>query len=321
MLAFLVIVLALAVYTQLRASTINGIHPRLGDTARVDGHDIHYVDRSGGDAGSPVLVFVHGASGNLRDPMLALRDRFEGRYRLVFFDRPGHGWSSRQGRIDSAPAVQAELLAGLLDARGIDRAVIVGHSWGGSLAAAFALRHPDRTAGIVFVAPVSHPWGGGVNWYYRIAALPVIGWLFVNILTMPAGLLSRDRVLKCVFSPAEPPDDYADAAGIDLVLRPQTFRANAEDVVCLHRMVAEMAPRYPTITAPVAIVSDMKDPVVYTHIHSTGLALDIENAELVLVDGAGHMPHHSRTDVVVAAVENVIERGRQGVGGLSISAE
>ena len=307
----LVIVLALAVYTQLRAMTISGVHQAIGNTVPIDGVPVHHVDVPGAEPAAPTLLFIHGASGNLREPMTALRAPFEGRYRMVFVDRPGHGWSGRKTRQDASPAVQADRIAGLLSALDVERAVLVGHSWGGSVAAAFALRHADKTAGLVFVAPATHPWRGGVNWYYRLAALPVLGWLFVNILALPAGLLIRRRTVRCVFAPAAVPDDYVEETGLDLVLRPATFRANAEDVVDLHGHVTQLAPDYPAIKAPTAIVADMADKVVYTHIHSIGLERDIDGAELTLVDGAGHMPHHSRRDVVVKAIEGIVDRAEK----------
>lgn len=307
-----VVVLALAAYTQLRAYTFATMYPATGRKLSVDGQQLHFIDIAATDPDAPVLLFIHGASGNLHDPMSALHGALEGRYRLLFVDRPGHGWSERRERADASPKRQAELLGGLMDALGIERAVVVGHSWGGSVAAAFALGHRRKTRGLVFLAPATHPWEGGVNWYYHIAAMPIVGWLFVHILTLPVGLMARRRVTRCVFSPEPMPEDYIEDARIDLVLRPGTFRANAQDVVDLHGHVTAMAPRYPSIAAPTVILSDMQDPVVYTHIHSTGLERDIPGARLRLLERAGHMPHHTRTHDVVDAIDDVVERSRTG---------
>ena len=60
-----------------------------------------------------------------------------------------------------------------MEKRGIKRAVIVGHSFGGAIAAAFGVRHPDKTEGLLFLAPATHPWPGGIDWYYHLAAMPM----------------------------------------------------------------------------------------------------------------------------------------------------
>ena len=306
LLSVAVIVLALIIYSRLRASTISAIYPPVGEIAHVDGRSVHFVDIPADRADAPAIVFIHGASGNLHDPMVALRGRLEGRYRLIFVDRPGHGWTERFGRGDAEPARQAAMIAGLLEYLGIGKAVIAGHSWGGSVAAAFAVAHPEKTGGLVFLAPATHPWKGGVNWYYHVAATPVLGHFFTEILALPVGKLLRDRTIRCVFAPEFVPDDYAETACIDLTLRPATFRANAQDIAHLHEYVSAIEPRYRDIAAPCAIVADDADPVVYTHIHSVGLERDIDGARLIRVEGAGHMPHHTRSETVVSAIEAVL---------------
>lgn len=105
----------------------------------------------------PPLVFIHGASGNLRDQMHAFRSKLEGRATLLFLDRPGHGYSERGGPENAWPDGQANAIAHLMEKRGIDRAIIVAHSFGGAIAASFALEHPEKTAGLLFLAPATHP--------------------------------------------------------------------------------------------------------------------------------------------------------------------
>ncbi|MGO8126822.1 alpha/beta fold hydrolase, partial [Rhizobium ruizarguesonis] len=58
-------------------------------------------------------------------------------------------------------------IARLMEKRGIEKEIIVGHSFGGAITAAFGLRHPDKTAGLLFLAPATHPWPGGIDWYYH----------------------------------------------------------------------------------------------------------------------------------------------------------
>lgn len=116
----------------------------------------------GPKADLPPIVFIHGASTSLYDPMLSFRRKLEGRAKLLFVDRPGHGNSDAGAAANILPDAQAYAIATLMERRGIRRAIIVGHSLGGSIAAALAVRHPDRVAGLVFLSPAAYPWKGGV---------------------------------------------------------------------------------------------------------------------------------------------------------------
>lgn len=252
------------------------------------------------------LVFIHGASGNLLDQMHAFAPAFEGRAEMLFVDRPGHGYSERGGRANDRPDGQADAIAKLMDMRGMPRAIIVGHSFGGAIAASFALRHPERTTGLILLAPATHPWPGGIDWYYRLTALPYVGWLFAHTLAAPIGLRRIDSGTRSVFSPNPRPADYIDKTAPHLVLRPLAFRNNAVDVANLHAYVTEVAPRYQEIAAPTIIVSGDSDDIVLADIHSRSLARDIAGSELLWIGNLGHKPDYVVTDVVVAAVEKLV---------------
>jgi pimeloyl-ACP methyl ester carboxylesterase len=307
LLAFLfALALVLAGVTRIGAWLIERRNPPAGSFAEIDGARIHYVHVPGpARPDLPPVVFIHGASGNLRDQMMPLRPLLEGRAEMLFFDRPGHGWSQR-GAGNETPHGQAKTLAALMAHVGIGKAIVVGHSFGGALAATFALDHPERVEGLAFLAAATHPWPGGeTSWYYKLTATPVLGWLFANTLAYPGGILRMRQASACVFSPNMAPEEYLDDAGIALVLRPGAFRANAIDVNGLFEHVERLAPRYREIAAPTVVISGNRDTVVYEEIHSTGLARDIPGAELVWVDNLGHKPDWIARDLVVAAIEKL----------------
>lgn len=307
-LAFLMaFVLMLAGASRVGSWLIERRNPPTGSFVDVDGARLHYVDvPAGPGADLPAIVFIHGASGNLRDQMLPLRPMLEGRARLLFVDRPGHGWSSRKNAGDHSPDAQADSIAGVMRQLGIGSALVVGHSFGGSVAAAFALRHPQHTAGLVFLAAATHPWPGGeTSWYYSLTARPVLGRIFAETVAWPAGQWRMTGATACVFAPNRVPERYFEDAGIGLVLRPAAFRANAIDVAGLYDHVARIAPRYREIKAPTVVISGDRDTVVYEEIHSVGLARDIPGAELVWVANLGHKPEWIAPDLVVAAIEKL----------------
>ncbi len=309
--SILALVLILVGATRLNAWLVERRNPPVGAFVEIDGTRMHFVHVPGpASPDLPPIVFIHGASANLNDQMVPLRPLLEGRAEMLFLDRPGHGWSSR-GSGNETPAGQARIIAGLMDKVGIRDAIVVGHSFGGATAAAFALDHPERARGLVFVAAATHPWPGGrTSWYYHLAEVPVVGRLFVETIAGPAGVLRMAGATECVFAPNAVPETYSARAAIPLVLRPSAFMANSIDVAGLYPFVAVNAARYPTIKAPTVVISGNRDTVIYEELHSGGLARDIPGAELVWVDNLGHKPDWIAPDLVVAAIEKVAGQPR-----------
>jgi pimeloyl-ACP methyl ester carboxylesterase len=299
------LVLVLAGVTRTGAWVIERRYPPVGAFATVNGTRIHFVHVPSPAAPDlPPVVFIHGASANLNDQMLPARPLLEGRAELLFFDRPGHGWSERGGGQNETPFGQARTLAALMDSLGIEQAIIVGHSYGSAEAAAFALAYPEKTRGLVLLASATHPWpGGATSWYYSLTSIPLVGRLFAATLAYPGGMLQMPAATACVFSPNKAPSDYSDIASIALVLRPAAFAANAIDVAGLHAHAVSTAPRYHEISAPTVVISGDMDTVVDEQIHSIGLARDIKGAELVWVRNLGHKPDWVAPDLVVAGIE------------------
>jgi pimeloyl-ACP methyl ester carboxylesterase len=302
----------LLAFTALASRVIEARFPLVGErlAAGPRGAAVHVVERAPSRPERGAVLLVHGASGNFADLDVALGERLAALdFRVFAVDRPGHGWSDRLAGADAAsPAGQAAALRAALALRGAERAIVVVHSLAGMLGLAMALDAPGFTQGLVLLAPVSHPWPGGVAWYYRLAASRLFGPAFRRLFVLPAGLASMRGGVGEVFAPNPPPKDYVVATRLPLVFRPHHFRANAEDVVAAEAHVAALSPRYPTIRVPTAIVTGDHDGVVYAKIHSAGCARDIPGATLTALPGVGHSPHHSAPDKVVAAILEVEAR-------------
>ncbi|MBY0295600.1 MAG: alpha/beta hydrolase [Methylobacterium sp.] len=262
------------------------------------------------------VVLLHGASANGMDPMQAFGRRLAGRgFRVLAVDRPGFGWSDRLAGAEAAsPAVQARLIGEALERLGAGPALVVGHSWGGALAASLALDAPQRVSGLVLLAPALYPWPGGtVSGYagwYRSPVGRVLMWLAARTIAAPLGLRYLDRFAEVVFRPQTLPSDYLDGARVPLVLRPATFLANLQDLDGLHAFLERQSPRYPEIAVPTAIVAGDIDPIVRTEVHAAAMARAVPGATLTVLPGIGHMLHYTATDAVVAAVEEVAARRR-----------
>jgi pimeloyl-ACP methyl ester carboxylesterase len=309
---FLAIAIAIlaagAAVTAIWVAAIERSHPVAGRLIPVTGGRLHVVDLAPGGIAqdAPPVVLLHGASGNLNDMRIALGERLARSRRVILIDRPGHGWSDRPGGIaDADPARQAALVREALDALGITRAVVVGFSWSGSLATAFTLAYPDRVAGLVLLAPVTHPWPRAIAWYNQIATTPVLGPLFARTLALPLGMILLDPSARNVFAPQAMPDGYVENAAAALVLRPAEFLANAFDVTELSGHLVAQSKRYGEIRAPTVIVTGDRDRTVSREIHAQTIAAMVPGAELIVLPGIGHMLHHAAPEVVIDAIERV----------------
>ena len=288
--------------------------PAEGAFAAIPGGRLHYTEKMPVGAPRGTVLLIHGASGSQADLMIPLGDRLAARgFRVLAFDRPGLGWSDRpDGAKDASPHRQADLLRLAAKAVGVSRAIIVAHSLAGAIGADLAMEHPRFSQGLVLISPVTHPWPGDVAWYYRAAAAaPYISWPFVHLVALPVGLLAMPAALKAIFSPAPVPPDYANRTAAEVILTPERFRANAQDVVALQSFVYELAPRLPSIVAPTAIVTGDIDGVVSPELHSFTAARQIPGAKLTILHDVGHSPHWARPDVVVAAIVDVADRSQE----------
>lgn len=297
-----------AAITAAGVAQLERFHRPAGRFVPVDGGLLHVVDLAPARPSDALpVVLLHGASGNLEDQRLTLGNALAARRRVIMIDRPGHGFSDRPGgAADASPGRQAALIAQVLAGLGVPRAVIVGHSWAGALAAALALDFPERVAGLVLLAPVTHPWPGGISWYYGLASTPVVGRLFAQTWAFPLGSLLIASAVANVFEPQLPPADYLRRTGTRLVLRPQEFVANAQDVAVLRNFVTAQVPRYGAIAAPTVIISGDHDDTVHLETHARVVAKMIPGAKLIVLEGIGHMPHHAAAGSIIAVIDELL---------------
>ncbi len=288
-----------------RAGTrlIERAHPPRGRFVDVDGSPQHVVETGAGE-GTPI-VLVHGAGCNLEDMRLALGARLAARHRLVFIDRPGHGWSGRRDRAWSSPAYQAAVLRDVLDRIGVGRAILVGHSWGGALAAVFALNNPDRVAGLVLLAPPLYPRLRRMTWLYAVLATRGLGAVLAHTVMLPIGIATIGLGFCAAFLPQRPPRHYLKRAGTLLTLRPRSFLANAQDVADLRAHLRPQATRYATLAMPTIVMTGNWDTILSPRHHAKIFAAAVPGAKLVWLTGVGHMLHYAAADRVVAAIEDV----------------
>jgi pimeloyl-ACP methyl ester carboxylesterase len=296
----------LALATQAGVFLTQRAHPAEGRMVEVSGATLHIVDIGPRDAAGPPIVMLHGASANLEVLRQPVGARLAKHHRVILIDRPGHGWSTRARLADSTPEIQGRMIEEALAKLGIGQAVFVVHSWAGALGLRIALDYPQRVAGLVMLAPVAYPWPGGVGRYNDLVTMPVIGPLLAHTITLPLGTFLAGRGARGVFLPQAMPDGFLANTATSLLLRPREFLANARDLVTLKAAVADQAPRYAAIKAPITIIAGDVDKTVSTNIHSRPLAATAPNAKLIVLSGVGHMVQYAVPDRVVAEIEGMI---------------
>ncbi len=279
--------------------------PPIGQVLAVEGRRIHvHVEGTG-----PDLVLIHGASGNLRDFTFALSGRLASEFRVIAFDRPGLGWTDALPEGNESPFAQAALLRAAAAQLGLRRPVILGHSYGGAVAMAWALQAPDEVAALVVLSGATMPWPGELGALYRMTDSAIGEATVVPVLTAFAPLERVDLLVARTFAPQRPPAGYGDYIGAGLALRRASLRANLRQVNALKSHLQAMAPLYPGLDLPVEIVHGDADRVVGAAVHAEPLAALLPEARLTLLPGIGHMPHHADPEAVVAAVRRAARRG------------
>jgi len=302
----------LAVVTQAGVFALQRAYPARGRMIEVAGATLNVVDIGPRDAAGPPVVMIHGASSNLEVMRQPLGEMLARNHRVILIDRPGHGWSTRARREDSTPAIQGRMIDEALEKLGVGPVILVVHSWSGALGARMALDYPERVAGLVMLAPVAYPWRGGVGWYTKLVAIPVIGPLLAYTITLPLGHFLAGPGARGVFLPQVMPDDFVGNTATALLLRPREFLANARDIVTLRAAVEEQAPRYRDIRVPTVVISGEIDKTVTTNIHSRPFAKAVSNAKLIVLPDVGHMVQNAAPELVISEIDAMIGEIMQG---------
>jgi len=302
----------LALITQAGVFMLERLYPAQGRQIDVTGAALNVVELGPRDAAGPPILLLHGASSNLETLRKPLGEMLARHHRVILIDRPGHGWSPRDREMDSMPAVHARMIEEALAKLNTGPVIVVVHSLAGALGARMALDYPERVAGLVMLAPVTHPWFGGVGWYNNVVTMPVIGRLLAHTITLPLGLMLAEQGARNVFLPQAMPENFVKGTATPLLLRPREFLANARDLVTLKQAVAEQAPRYAAIRTAVTVIAGDVDKTVSTSIHSRPFAATVPNAKLILLPGVGHMIQNAAPDLVASEIEAMTARIGQG---------
>jgi pimeloyl-ACP methyl ester carboxylesterase len=261
------------------------------------GERLRYV---AGGAGAPV-VLIHGALVTLEDMLLGPFDPLAEHYRVVAFDRPGHGLSERP-RLQGSPWIQARMIHDGVVALGLERPVLVGHSFGGAVALAYALLFPDEVRSVVALAPIAFPEIRLEQVLFGPRAVPVSGDALAYSLGPVIDAALLPLLWEMMFKPQPMPERFRREFPFRLAGRPEGAQANGEDAAAMISSMSVAAGLYPTCRVPVQVIAGSADLVVSPDRHAKPLAWMLPRGELQIIPGLGHMLHHFAQDHVLNAV-------------------
>lgn len=259
--------------------------------ARVNGVVIHHEVR--GPADAPVIAFSNSLGTDFRiwDAVAA---RLEDAYRLVFYDKRGHGLSEST----SAPYAMSdhvEDLSALFDHLGVGRAAVVGLSVGGMIAQGLAALHPEKVAALV-LCDTAHRIGTEAMWNDRIAA--VTGKGIASI---------ADAIMQRWFTPAYRSPDNADFVGYTAMLTRTDVDGYAGTCAALRD--ADLTESTRALNVPTLLMVGDQDGSTPPDLVRSTAAL-IRGSEFRIVEGAGHLPCIEKPEAVALLIRGFLRTAR-----------
>ena len=291
-----------ATWVERRSRRAERAQPPVGQLLEVDGVRLHVVERGEG----PPVVLIHGNMVSQRDfEASGLMERLARNHRVIAFDRPGFGHSSRPRDRLWTPTAQAELLHAALAQLGVEHAVVVGHSMGAMVALALALDHPEDVRRLVLLGGYYYPTARVDALLTAPVALPVLGDVMRYTVTAVSARLMLKGLVRAMFAPRDVPANFMATLSREMMVRPIQLRANAEDAVFMIPQAKANAARHQELRMPVAIFAGAEDKVIDVEANAQRLHREISGSTLAIVADAGHMVHHAAADQIVLAVDGV----------------
>jgi pimeloyl-ACP methyl ester carboxylesterase len=299
-----------AAFVQKRAHDAEAANPPKGRFVEVDGVRLHYTERGSGDP----LVLLHGNGALVEDfATSGLIELASHRYRVITFDRPGYGYSERPRSRVWTPEAQAALFAAAFRELGIERPIVLGHSWGTQVAVSLGLDWAQSVRSLVLLSGYYYPSVRIDVGLLSPPAIPVLGDLLRYTVSPLVGRLTWPLILRKLFGP-NPTPRHMERFPKWMVLRPGQIRASAEETALMIPSAARLSRRYGQLTVPVVIMAGDADRVVTMANQSLRLHEELDGSGFHAVPGVGHMIHHIVPDAVLEAIDEAAESGTARLG-------
>ncbi len=267
-------------------------NPEYSWFTRVNGVRIHYQEA--GDEKAPPIILIHGFISSNLIWSHVLQPLAQAGFRAIAPDLPGYGYSDKPADAQYTIADQARAVVGLMDRLGIRRAVIVGASYGGAVAATMALDYPARVEKLVLVGAVTND-DPKKKFLLRVSCLPVIGDVTTPLFLGSRWIL-RKRMEDMYRRIGRPINEKMVASRHHLLATANTHRAMIRTA---RRWSATRIEREaPLISQPTMLVwGDQDDHIPLDNAFRLRDAMP--NAKLVVFRNCGHLPPAENPDKFV----------------------
>jgi len=308
---------AAALLNHLFAKRAERANPPKGKFLNVRGVRMHYVERGEGEP----LVLLHGNGSMIQDfETSGLIEMAAKSYRVIAFDRPGYGHSDRPRTTIWTANAQADLIHEAMLELGIERAIVLGHSWGASVAVALALRHPEIVGGLVLASGYYYPSMRSDVVAASGPAVPIFGDVLRYTVSPMLGRALWPLLLRKIFGPSPTPAKFG-GFPVEMVLRPSTLRASAAESALMIPDAFAAHGRYAELKAPVAIIAGEADKIVDVAGQSARLHDELPQSTFDCIPGVGHMVHQTKPERVMAAIDIASGRKSSLVREAALAAE
>jgi pimeloyl-ACP methyl ester carboxylesterase len=288
-----------AAFNRGRANQAERDNPPTGQFVVFGGVRVHYVERGTGEP----LVLLHGNGSMVQDfESSGLITMAAKGYRVIAFDRPGFGHSERPRSTVWTPEAQADLIHAALTKIGVSRAIVLGHSWGASVAIALALKYPESVNGLVLASGYYYPSARVDVVLASGPAVPVIGDIMRYTLAPLLGRMMWSLLLRKIFGPASTPRKFVGFPK-EMALRPSQIRASAAESALMIPDAFAMRGSYAGLKMPLVIIAGDDDRLIDIDDQSARLHDDVTQSTFRRVRGAGHMVHQTAPAAVMAAID------------------
>lgn len=270
----------------------------------VNGLTVHYKEQGSGES---TYILLHGFGASVYTWREVMGD-FAALGRVIAYDRPAFGLTSRplpgswSGDSPYSSESQAALVIGLMDALGVEKAVLVGNSAGGTIAVYTALTYPQRVSGLILVDAAIYAGGGAPAWSRPLLGTPQMRHLG-PLLARQISASGDDFIRTAYHNPALVTPEVL--AGYHIPLRAANWDlALWELTVASHPL--GLPERLKELALPVLVITGDDDRIVPTA-QSLQLAKDIPGATLALISAAGHLPHEEQPAAFMQAVMDFLK--------------
>lgn len=282
--------------------------------ATLAGIDVHH--KVTGPDGAPAVVLLHHFHGNVATWRHVQRELSD-HHRVAAFDRPAFGLTERPARRawngvnPYTRATSARLTVELLDELGMDQAVLVGSSAGGTVALETYARAPERVRALVLVAPAITGDVGPPAFLRPLLRHPQLLRLGPRIVRRAAGEVTLERVAGAWHDPSRATADDVDAYTVPMQV--EGWDAGYWEVFGAEPP-PDLSALLPRIDVPTLVVSGAGDRVVPPAL-SRRTAAAIPGARYVEIPGCGHTPQEECPDAFQQVVRDFLRRLTGDAGG------